>query len=822
MHFYFEVELFLSLQWMKVLERYRLHRDKQAFLDDLRPKYILASLTIRKVITHQESKEIKSQVGISKQVEKLFEILPKKSSECFNSFIEVLEEEDETGASYYPWLAEHLRHKNDNLKKNVYDQLINGGIPFPVNYVLHREKKLEDVRQFLIEASKLKRHWIVLYGMPGTGKSVLAAEAIRDNDIVENYFPGGVYWLQIGNLRNDDNALWLKMKKLFTLLRIEKELCPSESLSELTELLKREINDRNQTLLLILDDVWSNTVIKAFDIGCPILVTTKDKTIMQKLSQFCSPMELRNDLLLQEGRDLLSMYVKCEPSQLPKTVNNIFSKTKGSPSILSLIGSMMEDYGNDFNRWEDLNKKLENGIRQAFHLKHGSGDVLNDIKDFLYLMLNSIQHLKEYFKDLIIFCEDVYIPNKLLEIYWGKDPFEVEDIMFELYKKSLVQMQTNAPEAFSYCVTDIYIEILLEDSSPETIKTCHKKLVNNYLELCRQADGEYNFTKLPHDDYIHYYLGYHMFNAEEYELLEKVYLDLGFVEQKLKLTDPRDLLADYQHYRKCFRNEDELIRFESFVERNFNKICNNENTQELLANDIVQLALFEPSDSIVYKKAKKLVGQLKDKVCFEWCNKGMDGSHFQNLRTRSIAEILKHAIFSFDNTLIASVGESSKIQIWSTSSHEEIQSFTGHSGSVNSCAFNSDGSKLASASDDGTVKIFKVAAEFSPDIALARKRNSLPAIYSETVKVDIDMSIFTFDEHSAEVLCCAYSPDDSLIISSDSKGCVISTSASATDICGHSSLGILVLNIQEHLQFWYYCDKNEPSKIAYKHSTDGC
>ncbi|KFM60977.1 hypothetical protein X975_26371, partial [Stegodyphus mimosarum] len=40
---------------MKVLERYRLHRDKQAFLDDLRPKYILPSLIIRKVITHQEA-----------------------------------------------------------------------------------------------------------------------------------------------------------------------------------------------------------------------------------------------------------------------------------------------------------------------------------------------------------------------------------------------------------------------------------------------------------------------------------------------------------------------------------------------------------------------------------------------------------------------------------------------------------------------------------------------------------------------------------------------------------------------------------------------
>ena len=41
--------------------------------------------------------------------------------------------------------------------------------------------------------------FLTLHGMPGSGKSVLAAESIRDPQITLNNFSGGVFWFKVGS-----------------------------------------------------------------------------------------------------------------------------------------------------------------------------------------------------------------------------------------------------------------------------------------------------------------------------------------------------------------------------------------------------------------------------------------------------------------------------------------------------------------------------------------------------------------------------------------------------------------------------------------------
>ncbi len=43
-------------------------------------------------------------------------------------------------------------------------------------------------------------------------------------------------------------------------------------------------NEELEDSLLVLDDVSSDSVVEAFDIGCKILITTDDKSIMNKTS----------------------------------------------------------------------------------------------------------------------------------------------------------------------------------------------------------------------------------------------------------------------------------------------------------------------------------------------------------------------------------------------------------------------------------------------------------------------------------------------------------------------------------------------------------
>lgn len=88
----------------------------------------------------------------------------------------------------------------------------------------------------------------------------------------------------------------------------------------------------------------------------------------------------------------------------------------------------------------------------------------------------------------------------------------------------------------------------------------HLKLVNNYLKKCKREDGIYDFSLLPDDDYIHYYMAHHISFVNENDIiggvsLDDIYFDLSFVEKKLQ-KDPKDLLWDYQcpAYKHLFKN----------------------------------------------------------------------------------------------------------------------------------------------------------------------------------------------------------------------------------------------------------------------------
>ena len=60
--------------------------------------------------------------------------------------------------------------------------------------------------------------FLAIHGMPGSGKSVLAAEAIRDPEITLKYFPDGVFWFRVGMLDPEKllNRIKILLEKLNT------------------------------------------------------------------------------------------------------------------------------------------------------------------------------------------------------------------------------------------------------------------------------------------------------------------------------------------------------------------------------------------------------------------------------------------------------------------------------------------------------------------------------------------------------------------------------------------------------------------------------
>ena len=71
---------------------------------------------------------------------------------------------------------------------------------------------------------------------------------------------------------------------------------------------------------------------------------------------------------------------------------------------------------------------------------------------------------------------------------------------------------------------------------------------------------------------------------------------------------------------------------------------------------------------------------------------------------------VRSVAFSHDSARLASASDDKTVKIWDANSGDCLQTLEGHSGSVLSVAFSHDSARLASASDDRTVKIWDASS----------------------------------------------------------------------------------------------------------------
>ena len=69
------------------------------------------------------------------------------------------------------------------------------------------------------------------------------------------------------------------------------------------------------------------------------------------------------------------------------------------------------------------------------------------------------------------------------------------------------------------------------------------------------------------------------------------------------------------------------------------------------------------------------------------------------------SDYVNSVAFNSEGTLLASGSADNTIKLWNVESRTEVATLKGHSDCVNSVAFNSEGTLLASGSNDNTIKL---------------------------------------------------------------------------------------------------------------------
>ncbi|CAL9682899.1 unnamed protein product [Knipowitschia caucasica] len=752
---------------------------------DIKPTYLMDHMISDGVMTVDEEENVRTRATRKDQAVALLELMLRKDNRAYISFYNALIKEtyDDLASLLHADLpcSSPSGYKSciDGYTPHVQTVLSEGGVPQRPVVFVSRPELLNRVREKLYQLQK-EPGWVTIFGMAGSGKSVLAAEAVRHHNVIEECFPGGIHWLSIGQLDKPD--LLVKIQSLC--FRLEQGLDaqlhhrPPNSLEEAKERLRFLILKRYPRSLLILDDIWDSAVLKAFDINCRIMLTTRNRSLTDSVSGAKFEVEVESGLDEKKGLEILALYTNSKIHGLPEEARNIVKECKGSPLVVSLIGALLKERP---DRWRyylaQLRQKQFKRIRKSSSYDYDALD---------QAMAASIEVLpeehRELYKDLTVLEKDVKVPAKVLSILWDLDVEEVEDILDEFANKSLLFVDLNN-KPYLYYLHDLQLDFLIEQNRSE-IEGLHTKVVRQYQQFYKSRHPTSG------DEESLYWIRFltdHMAKANLTQELYSLMFSLDWVTIKSQVMSPAHLINDYIDHGLMLDEVNSVVRsqFQEFLSLNGHQLEHRP--------DVVQLALSEPHTSEVYRQAHRqaLERSSKGKLYFDWLNKNCVES-LSRLVIHPQQGSLYSACFSHDGTKIASCGASKTLKIFKSNSGEKLMELQAHEDEVLCCAFSPDDQLIATCSSDRKVKVWNVERamlirvfeeEHEEQVNHCQFTNTTQRLLLATCSNDkfLNVKLWNLNKPSSQntmfghfepVNHCCFSPDDAFVSTSSNDGTV--------------------------------------------------
>lgn len=754
---------------------------------DIKPSYLMDHMISDGVLSVDEEEKISTQPTRKDQAVALLETLLRKDNRAYISFYNALVKEayDDLANLLHDHLphmsADANRSSSDGCTPYVQTVLSEGGVPQRPVVFVSRPELVNRVREKLYRLQK-EPGWVTIYGMAGSGKSVLASEAVRHHGLIEECFPGGIHWLSIGQLDKPD--LLGKIQSLC--FRLEQSLDAQSlhrtptSLDEAKERLRFLMLRKYPRSLLILDDIWDSMVLKAFDIQSRILLTTRNRSLADSVSGAKYEVEVASGLDENKGLEILALYTNTNIKALPEEARSIFRECKGSPLVMSLIGALIKEKP---DRWRYYLRQLQ---QKQFKRIRKSSSYDYDALD--QAMAASIEVLpeehRELYKDLTVLEKDIKVPAKVLSVLWDLEPEEVEDILEEFVNKSLLFVDKNN-KLHLYYLHDLQLDFLVEQNRTQ-LESLHSKVVHQYQQHYR--DGH---PTSGDEECLYWirFLTYHMAKANLSQELYALMFSLDWVSIKAQIIGPAHLINDYMEYGPILDKENSDVRsqFQEFLS------LNGHHLEQRPFPDVVQLALSQPQTSEVYRQALQ---QAQDrartgKLYFDWLNKNSVES-LSRLVIHTHQGSIYSACFSHDGTKIASCGASRTLKVFKSTSGEKLTEIQAHDDEVLCCAFSPDDHLLATCSSDRKVKVWNVERamllrmfeeEHEEQVNHCQFTNTKQRLLLATCSNDkfLNVKLWNLNKPSSQntmfghfepVNHCCFSPDDSYVSTSSNDGTV--------------------------------------------------
>jgi WD40 repeat protein len=318
--------------------------------------------------------------------------------------------------------------------------------PPPVANYIERPAALRSLRDSMFaEDHRNPIALTALAGMGGIGKTVLA-QALVEDEIVQQAFPDGIVWITAG--RETPQDFILRMREIAKALgddlsRYDNPLaCQNQYKSTIA----------NKAALIVVDDVWSKADIDpllAKSHRSRFLFTTRDSSI----ASFVGAREHRADLMdMAQSRELLASWANLPVEQLPPEAHEIIRECGRLPLALSQIGAMLRNQTPTF--WGDTLGLLRNVDLSAIQeqLPPGQKSFFRAVEvSFLALT----PKMQERYKALAVLLEDMPGPLPILQALWKASEAEARLTSKHFVDRSLAQRE---PDRKSIRLHDLQLD----------------------------------------------------------------------------------------------------------------------------------------------------------------------------------------------------------------------------------------------------------------------------------------------------------------------------------------------------------------------------
>lgn len=634
---------------------------------------------------------------------------------------------------------------------------------WPDGFVVRPE--FRQIRKILVDKAREESGAIIImHGMGGYGKTMLAKALSHDRDVRKILNDNEPLWITLG--KEPGNLIGKVEDLIFRLTRERPGYTSIDAaINELESLLD------NRKILLVIDDVWDEDDLKPFLEGgtrCARLVTTRYKLTLLGNAHYAriGPMQISNAVkILSAGIDDNKF------NSMDKDIMRSLAENLGKyPLLLNLVNKALRPR---IDHKESLTLALK-AISEHLEKKGVTGFDDVTIKDeekrnraveqtlkMSFDLLNKTE--LDAYEELALFPAKAWIPLATVRKLWcivePLDNHDTEALCLRFAELSLLDCDLNKR---TIQLHDILRQYLLEQRiAPERLKNLHNQLLATY--------SRQDWAELASDEpYLWEHLAEHLIGAGKVDELAETLKNGNYLAAKICNTSVSSIEADTNLAIKGLERSSSratlllLKRQIARIGHLFNQCKTLQEIKTLLYSRLSQI----PELSSICASFEK---DLPKPFLTPWYP-------FTDIPNNALIRTLKGhqdsvkgcaiSPVSYDRLAeewIVSASNDRTLKVWEAHTGKNQSTLNGHNGPVIDCAISSGGDFFISASEDGTLKVWDM---------------------------ENGNNFFTLPNHSGWVSSCAIHPTGDWIVFGSSNGTLkvwdVETRAELFTLEGHA------------------------------------